>query len=98
MNIFRHPFFALVMAGTVYGATAVGAVTLTVTGSDGKPVATVMVTQTLTQPARADTSDKGYATPGTPQPKPKTKTTASTMLSTLVAICTMSGLLTSRRP
>ncbi len=67
MNIFRRPFFALLLAGTAYTAACAGAVTLTITGSDGKPVPTVMVTQTLAQPARADTSDGGYAAPGTPQ-------------------------------
>lgn len=67
MNIFRQLFLALVLAGVVFGAGAAGAVTITVTGTDGKPVPTVMVTQTLGQPARADTSDNGYATPGTLQ-------------------------------
>ncbi|MDO9195910.1 hypothetical protein, partial [Rhodoferax sp.] len=67
MNIFRRPLIALVLAGVVFGAGAADAVTITVTGGSGKPVPTVMVTQTLAEPAKADTSDNGYAAPGTPQ-------------------------------
>lgn len=67
MNNFKQPFLALVLAGAAWGVAAAGAVTLTITGSDGKPLPTVMVTQSLTQPAKADTSDNGYAAPGTLQ-------------------------------
>jgi streptogramin lyase len=67
MNKFSNFVLALALAGTVHGAAAAGAMRVTITGSDGKPVPTVMVTQTLTQPAKADTSDQGYAAPGTPQ-------------------------------
>lgn len=67
MNNFKQPLFALVLAGAAWGAAAAGAVTLTITGSDGKPLPTVMVTQSLTQPVKADSSDHGYAAPGTLQ-------------------------------
>lgn len=67
MNGFRRWLSSLLLSSAVGVAAPVGAVTVTVLGGNGKPVPTVMVTQTLTRPALADTSDNGYAAPGTPQ-------------------------------
>lgn len=47
-------------------AAAAQAATITVVAAGGKPLSTVMVTQTLTQPAAPDQSDRGYQQPGKP--------------------------------
>jgi streptogramin lyase len=64
--------FAVLMMCAAHGAAlcwapAADAVTLTVTDEGAGPLATVMVTQRLADPARADASDGGYAAPGVPQ-------------------------------
>ena len=58
----------------IYGITAVWlltgvthAATITVTDDAGRPLPTVMVTQTLTAARKLDTADAGYATPGKAQ-------------------------------
>lgn len=67
MIVFNSSFLRLALLAAWLGSTMAGAVTLSLTDSDGKPLPTVMVTQTLTQAAKADDSDGGYARPGTPQ-------------------------------
>lgn len=59
-----HQLSALIVLSAAVTATL--AATVTVTDQSGKPLATVMVTQTVAQPAAPDTSDNGYQQPGKP--------------------------------
>ncbi|MDO8699657.1 MAG: hypothetical protein Q7J75_04455 [Rhodoferax sp.] len=67
MIAFNSSTFCLALLVAGLGSTTAGAVTLSLTDGHGKPLPTVMVTQTLTRAAKADDSDGGYARPGTPQ-------------------------------
>jgi len=57
---------ALLAATSLFAGRA-GAVVLTVTGPDGKPIPTVMVSRQPIKPAVVDSSDHGYPASGKPQ-------------------------------
>jgi virginiamycin B lyase len=60
-----HRICGITVVWLLTGATH--AATITVTDDAGRPLPTVMVTQTLTAARKLDTADAGYATPGKAQ-------------------------------